>query len=358
MTATRLTRVHVAGFRSLRDVTLDLGAATLLIGANGAGKSNLLSLLRMVALMRTRSLRRFVGEQGGASALLHYGAATTRELSFTLSFTDARGPGAYAVRLGHAAGDSLVFLDERFVFDSLPAPVLFGDGHAESLVGEHDKPLQLTFFHFHDTSSTSPLRQNSAQSENTSLQPFGGNLAAFLYRLRHSRETSFQHAWNVIESLVQRVAPYIKTLEPALVAPESANSAVRLYWTDQRDHRFDVHDLSDGTLRAIALFTALAQPEETLPQFIAIDEPELGLHPAALSLFAELVHSVSARCQVLLSTQSPALLDQFEAKDVVVVEQKDGESSFRHLDEVELRAWLEAYSLSDLFNKNVLGGRP
>lgn len=373
----KLTKVRVAGFRSLREVILDLTPVTLLIGPNGSGKSNLLSVLRMVPLMRTQSLRRFVGEQGGASALLHYGASVTRELELGLDF--ATGPdggrSGYHARLGYAAGDTLVFLDEavscRVSPEGEALSVSLGAGHAESVLAArvrqpgattervvNDLIARMSFFHFHDTSPTSPLRQNARRADDRYLRSDGSNLAAFLYRLRASESDQVRPAWNRISGLVRRIAPFIKDLEPGPVAPENLDSPVRLYWTDERDHRFDVHDLSDGTLRAIALIAALAQPADSLPGFITIDEPELGLHPAALSLVAALVGSVSKRCQVLLSTQSPALLDEFSPGEVVVTERRGGETGFRRLSAEALAGWLEDYSLSELYDKNVLGGRP
>ena len=116
--------------------------------------------------------------------------------------------------------------------------------------------------------------------------------------------------------------------------------------------------ISDGTLRCIALFTALGQPVESLPAFLSIDEPELGLHPAALGILASLVRSTSTHAQILLATQSPALLDLFDPQDVVVAERAQGATTFRRLDPDQLAGWLEDYSLSELYDKNVLGGRP
>lgn len=370
-----LSRFRVSGFRSLRDVTLELSPVTVLIGPNGSGKSNLLSALRMVPLMRTQSLRRFVGEQGGASALLHYGPSVTRELSLQLNFEAEGRRNGYEVRLGYAAGDTLLFLDEVVCYsregEANPLVFSLGAGYTESRLKERAKEAgantervvdglvsRMSFFHFHDTSPTSPLRQNARQADNRYLRSDGSNLASFLHRLRTSEDTGVAASWNLIEGLVRRVAPFIRELQPDLVEPDHPGSAIRLYWVDERDHRFDAHDLSDGTLRAIALIAALGQPSSSLPQFITIDEPELGLHPAALSLVASLVRSASSRCQVLLSTQSTALLDEFEPEDVVVVERSGGESSFRRLSSGELDAWLDDYSLSELYDKNVLGGRP
>jgi predicted ATPase len=215
------------------------------------------------------------------------------------------------------------------------------------------------FFHFHDTSFQSPLRQNGRQADSKYVRSDGSNLAAYLYRLKQSTSDDARAAWALLEGLVRRVAPFIKTLEPDLVEPDQGDaSAVRLYWHDEKAYRFDVHDLSDGTLRAIALFAALTQPPGTRPKFITIDEPELGLHPAALSIFAGLVRSASAHSQILVATQSPALLDEFAPDEVIVAERRGGESGLERLDPKELEAWLEDYSLSQLYDKNVLGGRP
>lgn len=371
-----ISRVRISGFRSLRDVTIRLTPTTLLIGPNGAGKSNLLSALRMLPLIPTASLSRFVSEQGGASALLHYGPSVTKELEIELDFSAQNETAGYFAKLAYSAGDTLRFATERvsrLPLDSLTATekLLNSTGQAESVLPEEARQPEaiieksvvsllsgMSSFHFHDTSLTSPLRQNSRSEDDRHLRSDGSNLAAFLFRLRRSEHQPAQAAWNLIHGLVRRVAPFIKVLEPGFVDPDSERSPIRLYWVDERDHRFDVHDLSDGTLRAIALFTALGQPSSSLPKFITIDEPELGLHPAALALLISLVRSVSTRSQILLSTQSPALLDEFRPEDVLVVERHQGESSFRQLSSEALADWLEEYTLSELYDKNLLGGRP
>jgi predicted ATPase len=371
-----LRRIHVAGFRSLRDVSLEVRRINVLIGPNGAGKSNLLAALRLASLLRAQSLRRYVGEQGGASALLFYGSATTQELTLELDFGDARSEASYRVQLSHTARDAFTFAEElarwRPAATSESLDTRLGIGHDESrLLDLGADPqqqavravshllAQLGHFHFHDTSQTSPLRQNSRMAEKQYLLPDGSNLAAFLWRLKNGQNGSEATAWNLIGSLLRRIAPFVKTLEPELLNPgQPEASAVRLRWTDERDHLFDVGDLSDGTLRALALITALAQPSSCRPLVIAIDEPELGLHPTALEIVCSLVSSVSVRHQVIVSTQSPAVLDYFEPQDVIVAERKDQATTMRRLDRESLKGWLEDYSLSELYGKNVLGGRP
>jgi predicted ATPase len=370
---TLLTKVRVQGLWSLKNVTVELGRINILIGPNGAGKSNLLRALRLPPLMRTQSLRRFVGQHGGASRLLHYGPKATQQAEIALELSDGAESKCYEARLGYAAADSFVFLAENLFLGSLmderPERFSLGTGHAESQLDGSQPPVSLasvcaliarmSYFHFHDTSFHSPLRQNARQSDSKYVRSDGSNLAAYLLQLKTSTSEEARAAWTLLEGLVRRVAPFIKSLDPDLVDPDQGNaSAVRLYWHDEKDYRFDVHDLSDGTLRAIALFAALTQPPHTRPKLITVDEPELGLHPVALSIFSGLVRSASSHSQIVVATQSPALLDAFAPDEIIVAERRGGESAFERLHPEALEAWLEDYSLSDLYDKNVLGGRP
>ncbi|MCB9743383.1 MAG: AAA family ATPase [Alphaproteobacteria bacterium] len=364
-----LERIRVAGLGSIQDATLSLGPITVLIGPNGSGKSNLLRALQMVPKMRTQSLQRFVSEAGGASALLHYGPAQTKELLLELDFRTGDNVNAYRARLGYAAGDRLLYLDENVEYLSpghdQPYIVSLGAGHWESGLKEASKRdstikvanwqiARLNYFHFHDTSMTSALRTNARMSEDRYLRSDGSNLAAYLYRLEQSEELSDQKAWRRINAFVRRIAPAVKLLAPAVVGKHF----VRLDWIDDRDERFGCHQLSDGTLRAIALITALSQPTQDLPGFISIDEPELGLHPSAIALIAGLARSTSHRCQVLMATQSTTLLDHFSVEEVVVVERIDGTSRFTRPDQEMLATWLDEYSLTEVFEKGIIGGRP
>lgn len=366
-----IERVAVAGFGSLRVVELEPGRLTVLIGANGSGKSNVLRALGMVPLMRAGSLRTFVAEAGGASMVLHYGPSRTQALTFELDFVRGGGRSRYAVRLGFAAGDRLVYLDESVGWQPPGAGAMvtrsLGTGHAESVLGDAvggneaarrvDEWLaRLNFLHVHDTSRTSPMRLNANASDDRFLRSNGSNLAAYLWRLANSSVEDEQTAWRRIGQLVRRVAPSVKELCPTRTT--NGSDFVRLDWVDDQDARFGVSQLSDGTLRAIALVTLLAQPTGQLPRLICIDEPELGLHPAAISLLAELARSISRHTQVVFATQSPALLDHFEPDEVVVVEREGGATVLRRLEPDALKGWLEDYSLAEVFEKGIIGGRP
>jgi predicted ATPase len=362
-----LQRIHIVGFGSLADVELRPGRLTVLIGANGSGKSNVLRALKMVSLMRVGSLQRYVAEAGGAAALLHYGPKRTPAIDIELEFVwEQTRRSEYQARLAFAAGDRLAYASESVLLDGALTTGL-GAGSWESglsaLAKHNDGPkiansciAQLTFYHFHDTSKNSPLRTHARVEDDQSLHSDGGNLAAFLARLEQSSQAPEQAAWHRINQIVRRIAPSIKQLSPTVV--HNGSSSVRLDWIDDQDERFGVHQLSDGTLRAIALITALAQPTETLPRVISMDEPELGLHPAAIRLLAELARSVSRHAQVMFATQSTEFLDHFEPDEVVVVEREGGHSVLKRLDTDELAGWLEDYSLAEVFDKGVIGGRP
>jgi len=366
-----LQRIRVTGFGSLADVSLEPGRLTVLIGANGSGKSNLLRALRMAPLMRNGSFQVFVGESDGASALLHYGPKRTPQMEIELDFIQEERRNRYSARLGFAAGDKLLYLDESVGFRG-PRHADFrmeslGAGHWESRLADAVSDSitartvnywisQLTFFHFHDTSAASPLRTNARVEDDRYLRSDGRNLAAYLLRMEQAAEEDFQKAWKRINAFVTRIAPSVKRLAPTRT--EHGASAVRLDWIDDQDQRFGVHQLSDGTLRAIALVTALAQPASRLPRFLSIDEPELGLHPAGIRIVAELARSVSRHTQVLFATQSTAFLDHFRPNEIVVVDRDAGRSRLTRPDSAVLEKWLEEYTLSEVFDKGVIGGRP
>jgi predicted ATPase len=362
-----IQQIHIAGFCSLKDVVLEPGHLTLLIGPNGAGKSNLLQALRLIPLLRTRSLQSYVANHGFGAALLHYGPKSTEAIEIGILISDQGSSYRYDARLAFASDDSLYFQTENaaclhpdgsWVISSL------GGGHRESKLLEANPDDQtvaavnwwlsrMTFYHFHDTSAQSKLRTHARREDDRYPCSDGSNLAAYLLRLKESDQDADRKSWQRINRHCRHIAPVIKELDPVAI-----NNSVRLDWIDDRDQRFGCHQFSDGTLRALALITVLSQPTAKLPRLISIDEPELGLHPSAIALIAELCRSISRHTQIILSTQSTELLDHFSADEVVVVESDHGETRLTRLSSDALQRWLEDYSLSELYNKGVIGGKP
>lgn len=367
-----ILEIRVAGFCSLKEVVLRPGRLTLLIGPNGAGKSNLLQVLRLIPLLRTRSLQLYVADHGFAAALLHYGPKTTEAIRLGVVIKEQGFTYHYKTALAFAPDDSLYFLEEtleRTNPDGHGSFSTLGTGHRESRLKDtfdsDDAPDpqalravnawlgRTTFYHFHDTSTKSQLRTHARREDDRYPRSDGSNLAAYLLRLKDSDQDADRKAWQRINRHCRHIAPAIKELDPVAV-----NGSVRLDWIDDRDERFGCHQLSDGTLRALALITVLSQPTDRLPRLISIDEPELGLHPAAIALIAELCRSISRYTQVILSTQSTELLDHFTADEVVVVERVNGETQLHRLTTASLQDWLADYSLREIFAKGVVGGRP
>ncbi len=376
-----LERIEIEGFKSIRHMALDLKPVNVLIGANGAGKSNFISAFTLLHRMMEGRLQFHVAQAGGADSLLHFGRKRTDSIRVRLHFASAAA--SYDVRLAPSVNDSLFLGEEQWDIESKtrdtaspPAPsqrlesslavdpledtdlyqAFFKEipGYEQSRgIRRQVRALLLSgrMYHVHDTSSAAKVKQTQDVGDNEALRSDASNLAAFLFLLKEKHPDSYKR----IVSTVRLAAPYFDDFR---LRPSPFNEQkILLEWTEKNsDAYFNAHALSDGTLRFICLATLLLQP--TLPSLIIIDEPELGLHPYAIQLLASLVRSASQKAQVILSTQSVSLVNQFGPEDLVVVDRKDGESVFRRLSEAELHSWLEDYSLGELWEKNVLGGRP
>jgi len=366
----KLTHMKLSGFKSIRDMDLELKPMNVLIGANGSGKSNLISYLKMHNFAMTEGLQEFVGRSGGANTLLRYGAKTTPQIEGKFVFETDAGTNTYGMGLWFAPPDALVYAEETVSFQRKDYPnpsgqLSLGAGHKETaLIGaanEGNKTAKVALyvmsrwrvFQFHDTSETANIRLSAYIDDNHYLRSDAGNLAAYLHGLREANREYYDR----IVATLRQIAPFFGdfVLEPT----ELDKNRIILNWRERdRDELFGPHQLSDGTLRSMALLTLLLQPEEKLPSVIIIDEPELGLHPYAIEVLASLLRSVSNQAQVIVATQSVGLVDHFEPEDIVVVDRKEGASAFSRPDEAGLREWLEDYSLSELWEKNLIGGRP
>jgi predicted ATPase len=366
----KLQRVILKGFKSIKEMDLELRPLNVLIGANGAGKSNLVSFFKMLNEMMAMRLQEYVGTTGRAQSILHFGPKVTPQMGARLEFEVDNGVDTYAMRLFHAAGDTLVFADESLSFLQTgykqPKVVPLGSGHGETRIGQKaddGEPTARVFkrlldhcrvYHFHDTSPTARVRQHCYIGDNRWLMPDAGNLAAILLRLREENSGA---VYQRIVRTIRLIAPFFADFD---LEPAGANKKdIMLNWRDKGlDQVFGPHQLSDGTLRAVCLVTLLMQPENELPGLIIVDEPELGLHPYALNMVAALFKKASNHTQVLVSTQSTSFLDNFGPEDVVLVNREGKESRFMRPDGAKLEAWLDEYTLGEVWQKNVIGGGP
>ncbi len=339
----------------------------VLIGANGAGKSNFVSFFRLLRELIDQRLEKAIRVEGGADACLHFGPKVTARFAAKMRF----GSNAYEFALVPTVDNRFVFDEEAAVYIPQPGTTnrqLFGTGHSEARLKDHRNDPSRTWegykgvpahvfeaisswivYHFHDTSPTAGVRRQNAINDNEALHADAGNLAAFLYRIRHENPKSYAR----IRDAVRVAAPFFEDFKLRLVVDQPG--LIQLEWLQKdSDYPFLPHQLSDGTLRFICLATALLQPVR--PPTMLFDEPELGLHPYDLTVLGDLFRT--NRSQVIISTQSALLLNEFAPKDVIVVDRENGESTFRRLDAEPFAEWLQEYTLGELWQKNLLGGRP
>lgn len=356
-----LEHIQVSGFKSIREMDLELRPLNILIGANGAGKSNFISLFALLEAVVDENLQNYVAKVGGAERLLYFGRRATEEILIELLFSDIRML-PYRINLIPTEDDKLSIQEEKielleswsFSYHGFNETKLqqsdFADFESAHLIlMNYIKSLNI--YHFHDTSPVAKARLTQDLHDNRFLREDASNLAAFLYFLKIQEPQPYQQ----IVQTIRRIAPFFEDfdLQPNALNPET----IRLEWKEKHaDRSFGPHYLSDGTLRFMCLATLLLQPNP--PATIIIDEPELGLHPAAIHLLASLLKSASAKTQVIITTQSVTLLNQFTPEDVIVVDRIDRQSTFRRLSSSELSEWVDGYGVGDMWEKNIVEAGP
>ena len=358
----KIFSLTVNGYKSIRKLqNFHFSNLNILIGANGAGKSNFISLFRMLNAMYEQQLQLYVQKQGGPDALLHFGRKETEKIHAEFYF-DSNG---YRFNLIPTNDNRLIFEDEDVSFSGNYGNFsrtlgLFG-GHTESKLkeaqdtfSEYARPAVKSWrvYHFHDTSETAKVKQKHASNDNLTFKPDAANLAAYLRRIY----TDYPDEYKRIVENIRLVLPFFHDFVHRDGEPET----IELEWTQvgKTDTPLKAHMLSDVSLLFIFLVTLLLQPISLLPDTVLIDEPELGLHPYAITVLADIFRQVAEEKQLIVSTQSVELVNEFNPKDVVVVNQKNGASTFERLSQEKLADWLEDYSLGELWKQNIFGGRP
>ncbi|MFA7239448.1 MAG: AAA family ATPase [Sulfuricellaceae bacterium] len=352
----------VTGYKSIRALTdFELNSLNVLIGANGAGKSNFINLFRLLNEMYEQQFQLYVQKQGGPDALLHFGRGATERLHGEFYF-DNNG---YIFDLVPTSDNRLIFERETSWFKGVRFPTstgaFLGSGHAESKLKEandkyspyvRESVSNWCVYHFHDTSDTAKVKQRHAANDNLRLKIDAANLAAYLRMLRERHEPEYRR---IVET-IRLVMPFFDDF----VHRPGEQEYVELEWRQKGkpDTPFKAHMLSDGSLRFICLATLLLQPIELLPYTTLIDEPELGLHPYAITVLAGIFKQVAAYRQLIVSTQSVELVNELTPDDVVVVDQEEDASTFKRYTQEELSGWLEEYAMGEIWKRNILGGRP
>ncbi|PIV91685.1 MAG: recombinase RecF [Gallionellales bacterium CG17_big_fil_post_rev_8_21_14_2_50_54_146] len=341
-TKNSIYRLSIKGFKSIRNLeNLQLGRLNVLIGANGAGKSNFVSYFRMLGEMVESRLQLWTTNQGSADRIVSFGIKETKKVESFVEF----GLNGYKFELEPTVdgGHKEAKLKEKFK-----------SGHKNDYADYcYSSIANWKVFHFHDTSDTAGVKRFGSLHDNESLRPDASNLAAFLYRLSEESPDVFDQIRKTIRLAIPFFDDFV--LKPRQL--KSEEEQIRLLWR-QKDSDYSLwpSQLSDGSIRFICLVVALLQPDP--PSTVIIDEPELGLHPYAITLLGSLLRSASTRMQVIVSTQSVPLVNEFSIEDLIIVEREQGATVFIRHEEEEFKTWLEEYSVGELWEKNILGGRP
>lgn len=358
-----ITRIYIQGYKSIRELDIRLNPINILLGSNGVGKSNFISVFALLRNIYQRNFQSYVQTKGGADSLLHFGKKNTRNIFFDIWFGDTiHDNNRFMVSL-EEAHDSLIIksVDTAFMpvsnwheqnFEQYVKESEFSSIRKGQAYYVNDYLMDFEVYHFHDTGDTSPIKGKCNLEDNYKLKRDGSNIAAFLYLLKKKHYKHFAR----IEKTVQSIAPFF---DKFVLEPSRLNeNVIQLEWREKEhpDAYFNAYHLSDGTLRFICLATLLMQPNP--PKTIVIDEPELGLHPVAVNKLAALIRKASGSTQIIVSTQSINFIDNFDPEDIIVTDREEGSSVFRRLSTKELEAWLEEYTLGDIWGKNLIGAQP
>lgn len=346
--------IEIKGYKSIKYAKVDFKPINILIGANGSGKSNFLSFFEFLNRLYEQKLTEYVALSGGEEKMLHNGSKITSSISSKIK----QGLNGYSFEI--KKGENMfVFTSEGLWYDRNPYyenPKEISNYQNEASIKSYTLPRadyirkylnSFKKYHFHDTGKNSPFTQpSSIQNDTYYLYEKGSNLAAFLFGIQQKNKIVYSRILKTIQS----IAPYFSDF---YFHPNEENY-IRLQWNDKySDILYGVNDLSDGTIRFIALTTLFMQPN--LPATIIIDEPELGLHPYAISKLAGMIKSVASKdCQVIVATQSTDLISHFNPEDIITVDQINGESVFNRLDSESLVQWLEDYTIDDLWKRNII----
>ena len=349
--------IEIQNFKSIKNSgEIKLKDINVLIGANGSGKSNFIEFFEMLKNISNKQLQRYIETKGGADSILHFGKKNSDYLFGVILF-DNEYQNEYKFKLIFNDNDNLIFDEEESNTKESPFRTL-NTGHKETILinnGVFRNKYLLEYFnsfriyHFNDTSFTSKMKSTCNLMDYPYLYEDGRNLVSILYRFFDQYPKNFE----IFEYTIKSVAPFFEKFY--LVPNEFNKEKIILKWIE-KGQTFFSSSLSDGTLRFICLATILLFPEK--PETIILDEPELGLHPFAIEKLAAMIRVASKNSQIIISTQSVDLINQFSTDDIIVVKRENNETRFKRQSEEELKNWLEDYSIGEIWRSNIIGGNP
>ncbi|HPS12896.1 MAG TPA: AAA family ATPase [Prolixibacteraceae bacterium] len=367
MSDTKLKSFTIKGYKSIKAIEMfEPRSINILIGPNGSGKSNFISFFKFLSWMLNSDgkLQEYVGYLGGANDLLHDGADVTKSIDAHIAIETSAGVNESLFSLMFAKPDKLVFREEKYRFSDKqiqgePRWSSCGVAHEEANLPQVSNLTantilnllrKLIVYQFHNTSDTAPMRLKWSSADGRWLKQNGENLGSFLFRIQNEEKAYY---WRIVK-YIRLVLPFFDDFE---LYDEFGQILLR--WKEKGTNKvFNAGQASDGMLRTIALISLLAQNPKDLPTVLFLDEPELGLHPSAIDAVAGLIKAASFHCQVFIATQSVSFVNNFDLNDLIVIERNGRSSEYKRPDKESLQVYLEEFSTGQIWEKNIIGGRP
>jgi predicted ATPase len=379
----RFRELSIHGFRSLNEVRLSLHPLSVMIGANGTGKTSVLDMLSLLANSAQGRLSESIADLSGLQSVLTYDRAEELRLGISMTVHNYQ-PLEYALSL-KPQGVAYAISEEKLSQQRLPnpPPFLHIDSHGPDIkyyeVDQKNlvrpnweyKPLETslsqvpkmfqepedfrnrlsssTFYHVLNVDSRSPVRLPQPMRPATLPGRNGEELVSCLFYLRETERTRFE----AIEDALRTAFPRFDRLD----FPPVAAGTLALAWRETGfSQPLYMHQLSEGTLRFLWLATLLQSPG--LTALTLLDEPEVSLHPELLSLLADLLREASTRTQLIVATHSDRLIRFLKPEEIVLMDStEDGMSTLTWANELDLDKWLKDYSLDELWSNGRLGAR-
>jgi predicted ATPase len=359
---TRLSELRVSGYRVLNQLEAELEPLTVIIGANGSGKSSLFDLLSFISFAAVNPLPPEIDPRSVGKALFHLGGPHSIVLGLQVLRGTAR-PLRYAVEINGPIGNPRVaeeqlasfyissdeewwyafnFLDFKegkgqvrsvsHLSRNFPSPQPWKLPPNELALRRALDPTLVTLNQFReyvaswkfytgfDVRSSAAIRRPVFTEPDPILKEDGSNLSAVLFHLM----TEHQEAWSELETHLRSAIPAFQSLN---VKSRGGPGTVMAVWREEAvKGELTLADLSDGTLKFLCWATLCLSPRK--PPLICIDEPEFGLHPRVLPVLAGLLRQASSETQLIVSTHSPYFLSQFSLEEIAVMKKEDGHAVF------------------------------
>ncbi len=344
-----LSHIKIKGFKSIKELDLEMKPINVLIGANGSGKSNFISVfefLEHAVSDSVENIESYVKQYGGSDAFLFFGSSITQEINIEIGIQE------HQYKLVLSADYNNDILTNASITSNL-------DNYLDNFNTFKRDINSVGIYHFHNTNKTAGFKKYQKIFDCDFLRSDAKNIAPFLYRLKEE----FNQDYLQIVQAIQTVAPYFHDFVLKPIGDKN-DGTILLRWQHKNDldNVFSANQLSDGTARFICMATLFLQPKDTRPKTIVLDEPEIGLHPDALTVLSEIIKAVANDgSQVIISTQSVTLANCFELDDFIVVDYENGESKFKRFDKDKqeaLKEWFENYQMGTTWEENLLGGMP